>query len=74
MNEIPFDKWTEVPNEELAKIGKTEWIYRPSNYSGPLANDGYIKKESTMQTDIDQINRIWITKEEGKIIFPDKNK
>lgn len=41
--EIPFDQWTEVPNERLTKIGKTGWIYRPSKYPGPIAFDATIK-------------------------------
>lgn len=69
MNEIPFDTWTEIPDEELAKKGRTQWIYRPSNYQGSLASDGYIRKESSMITDIGQIARIWISKEEAKEIF-----
>ena len=43
--EIPFDTWTKIPNPELAKIGRCSWVYRPSHYNGPLAVDGYIKKE-----------------------------
>ena|ERR1700677_5339306 len=45
-NEIPFDEWTQIPNEELSKKGKAGWVYRPSNYPGPLAIDGFIKKEA----------------------------
>jgi len=26
------DEWVEIPDEELAKKGKTQWVYKPSNY------------------------------------------
>jgi len=67
MTEIPFDEWTEVPNEELAKKGKTQFVYRPSGYTGPLAVDGFITKETIARTHINQMPRIWVTKEEAKI-------
>jgi hypothetical protein len=67
MNEIPFDEWTEVPNEKLSKKGKTQWVYRPSNYNGPLAIDGFIKKETI---DFSRA-RIWLSKQEAKIMWPD---
>ena len=69
--EIPFDEWVEMPTEELAKKGKTQFVYRPSNYQGPLAIDGFIKKETILRTDVNQMPRIYISKEEAKIMFPD---
>ena len=44
MTEFPFDKWVEIPDEELAKKGKTQFVYRPSNYPGPIAIDATIKR------------------------------
>jgi hypothetical protein len=44
-NPFPEDQWIEFPHKELAKIGKTQLIYKPSNYPGPIAMDVTIKKE-----------------------------
>lgn len=42
INDIPFDQWVEIPDPELAKKGKTQWVYRPSNYPGPIAKEATI--------------------------------
>lgn len=71
-NEIPFDKWVEIPDGELSKKGRTQFVFRPSNYSGPLAKDGYIRKEAVMRQDPEHVEMIWLTKDEAKIMWPDK--
>lgn len=66
--DIPFDTWTVIPNEELAKKGLCEFVYRPSKYKGPLAIDGFIRKEALDAPGA----RVWLSKEEAKeIFFPD---
>lgn len=65
LEEIPFDEWTQLFNEELAKKGRAEWVYRPSGYTGPLAIDGFLKKET-----IDAPGAILnISREEAEAIF-----
>jgi len=69
LENIPFDTWHQIPNEKLAKKGKAEWVYRPSGYTGPLAIDGFIRKETVDAPGA----RITLSKEEAKaIFFPDK--
>lgn len=46
MNEIPFDKWTEIPNEKLKKREIVQIVYIPSKYPGPLAIDARVKENS----------------------------
>ncbi len=67
MKDISFDEWIEIPNEKLYtempheklyKMGKTAWVYRPSNYKEPLAIDGFIKKEVVCRTNIEQMEKI----------------
>jgi len=66
-SEIPFDQWVQIPNEKLAKKGLADVVYRPSNYKGPLAIDGFIKK-----TCLDAPGaRIWVSKDEAKIMNPE---
>ena len=36
---FPEDQWVEVPTEELAKKGKTQWVYKPSGNKEPVAID-----------------------------------
>lgn len=68
MTEVPFDEWTNVPNVELNNRGKAQWVYRPSNYTGPLAIDGVICKET-----VDAPGAcITLTREEAEIIWPKK--
>ncbi len=38
MESFPQDQWVEIPSEELTKLGKTSWVYKPSNYE-PIAMD-----------------------------------
>lgn len=38
---VPKDQWVEIPDEELAKKGKTQFVYVPSNYPGPIALDAF---------------------------------
>ena len=64
--EIPFDTWTKVPNEELAKKGRAEYVYRPSGYTGPLAIDGFIRKDGEDASGA----RVWVSQEEAEIMFP----
>lgn len=44
-DDIPFDQWVEIPDQNLEKKGKTQWVYRPSNYPGPIALDATIEKK-----------------------------
>lgn len=44
--DIPKDKWVEAPDEDLAKKGKTQFVYIPSNYPGPIALDATLQKPS----------------------------
>ena len=67
-SQIPFDEWVKIPNEELAKKGLCEVVYRPSNYKGPIAIDGFIKKTCCDAPGA----RIWLSKDEAKIMLPDK--
>lgn len=62
MNDFPEDQWVEFPNEELAKIGKTQCVYKPSNYPGPIAIDAYIASPGCQPV-------IWVDKEQIKKIY-----
>jgi hypothetical protein len=53
MNEIPFDACIELPDKKLEKIGKAQFVHRPSNYHGPFSRNN-----------ADQVKAIWISKEE----------
>lgn len=64
--EIPFDQWVQVPNEELAKKGRAEYVYRPSGYTGPLAIDGFLRKEGADASGA----RVWVSPEEAEIMYP----
>lgn len=65
-NEVPFDTWTEVPDEVLAKKGRTAWVYRPSNGKEPLAIEAMMPPEGYTPV-------ITLIKEQAKqYFFPEK--
>jgi hypothetical protein len=65
-DDIPFDEWTRIPDKDLEKRGLARWVYRPSGYPGPIAQDATIDK-----TAIDYPGaRIWLTKEEARRMWP----
>jgi len=66
MTEIPFDTWVNIPCEEINKKGWAQWVYRPSNYKGPLVIDGCFRKEIS---DIPG-TPIILTREEAEIMRP----
>jgi len=62
MKNIPENVWVEIPDEELAKIGKTQWVYKPSNYEPMVFEATICNQEGAMP-------RIWVNKEQAKKIL-----
>lgn len=62
MNNNPDPHWAEIPDDELAKIGKTRWAFYPSDGGPPVIRE-------TVSPPAGCVPRLWVSKEEAQRMY-----